>query len=157
MGPRDPCEDTAAAALGEGCSARGRGVKRSHHIDMECSGGSDATTVYPDLYYKFICTDSCDCEEFGQPLAKRINMMNLQQKQQSTSSQSSSSQQQPSSTSSASDAATTSSTAVTASAAQFADNYPFSPSSPYYSTNLLLRKLYAERVTRNPHMKHEPT
>ena len=151
MGPRDPCEDTAAAALGEGCSARGRGVKRSHHIDMECSGGSDATTVYPDLYYKFICTDSCDCEEFGQPLAKRINMMNLQQKQLSTSSQTSS--LQPNSTSSAT--ATTSSTA--ASVAQFADNYPFSPSSPYYSTNLLLRKLYAERVTRNPHMKHEPT
>ena len=86
-------------------------------------------------------------------MAKRINMMNLQQKQQSTSSQSSS--LQPSSTSSASATATISSTA--ASVAQFADNYPFSPSSPYYSTNLLLRKLYAERVTRNPHMKHEPT
>ena len=84
-------------------------------------------------------------------MAKRINMMNLQQKQQSTSSQSSS--LQPSTTSSSATATTTS----TASVAQFADNYPFSPSSPYYSTNLLLRKLYAERVTRNPHMKHEPT
>ena len=85
-------------------------------------------------------------------MAKRINMMNLQQKQQSTSSQSSS--LQPSTTSSSA-TATISSTA--ASVAQFANNYPFSPSSPYYSTNLLLRKLYAERVTRNPHMKHEPT
>ena len=156
MGPRDPCDDTAAAALGEGCSARGRGVKRSHHIDMECSGGSEATFLTSPLTsitnFMFICTDSCDCEEFGQPLAKRINMMNLQQKQQSTSSQSSS--LQPSTTSSSATATTTS---TAASVAQFADNYPFSPSSPYYSTNLLLRKLYAERVTRNPHMKHEPT
>merc|ERR1712210_347526 len=37
-----------------------RGVKRRHHPDTEC-------------------TDSCDCEEFGLPLAKRIHGLNLLQ------------------------------------------------------------------------------
>ena len=39
---------------------------------------------------------------------------------------------------------------------EFCHKYPFPSDSPYYQTNLLLSKLYSERVTRHPHLKHDP-
>ena len=40
---------------------------------------------------------------------------------------------------------------------QFSQKYPFPQDSPYFNNNLLLSKLYSERVSRNPHLKHDPS
>ena len=39
---------------------------------------------------------------------------------------------------------------------EFCHKYPFPSDSPYYQNNLLLSKLYSERVNRHPHLKHDP-
>jgi hypothetical protein len=89
-----------------------RGRKRQH-VDMEC-------------------TDSCDCEEFGLPLAKKINQMNIEYEHRPSQQ----GKEVP---------------------AEFLAKYPFPKESPYYSSNLLLAKMYAERVERNPALKHNPS
>jgi len=94
-----------------------RGRKRQHE-DMEC-------------------TDSCDCDEFGLPLAKKINQMNIEFESRPNISQNSYSRSQQSD--------------------EFLAKYPFPKESPYYNSNLLLAKLYAERVQRNPSLKHDPS
>ena len=108
-------------------SGESRGVKRNH-ADTEC-------------------TDSCDCEEFGMPLAKKINQMNIEydrlqmgQDSRASSSPSTSSDKSPSDTD-----------------AEFVAKYPFSQESHYYNSNLLLSRLYLERIQRNPHLKHDPS
>ena len=40
--------------------------------------------------------------------------------------------------------------------AEFTDKYPFPSDSPYFNNNLLLSKLYSERIARHPHLKHQP-
>eukprot|EP00092_Neocalanus_flemingeri_P062422 GFUD01075293.1.p1 GENE.GFUD01075293.1~~GFUD01075293.1.p1 ORF type:complete len:118 (-),score=39.59 GFUD01075293.1:120-473(-) len=98
-------------------SGGNRGRKRQHG-DMEC-------------------TDSCDCEEFGLPLAKKINQMNIEYENRANLSQNN---QQGVKVPD-----------------DFLAKYPFPKESPYYSSNMMLAKLYAERVQRNPNLKHNPT
>jgi len=94
-----------------------RGRKRQHE-DMEC-------------------TDSCDCDEFGLPLAKKINQMNIEYESRPNINQNSYSRTELSD--------------------EFLAKYPFPKESPYYNSNMLLAKLYAERVQRNPSLKHDPS
>jgi len=102
---------------GEG-SGGSRGRKRQHG-DMEC-------------------TDSCDCEEFGLPLAKKINQMNIEYEKRTTLPQNNQQGGQKMTE-------------------EFLVKYPFPKESPYYSSNMMLAKLYAERVQRNPNLKHNPS
>jgi len=89
---------------------QGRGKKRRHD-DTEC-------------------TDSCDCEEFGLPLAKKINQMNIEYE---------------------------TSKVAQLGGGQFCQKYPFPKDSSYFSNNQLLNQLYDERIRRYPHLKHNPT
>ena len=93
-----------------------------------------------------IFLDSCDCEEFGQPLAKRINRMNIEHP---VNGQINPVEQIQAS----SETAQTSGSGTD----PFVQKYPFPQDSPYFSNNLLLSKLYSERISRNPHLKHDPT
>ena len=80
------------------------------------------------------CSFTCDCDEFGLPLAKKINRMNIEQ----------------------SASAEFSSNDSGGGGSDFNSKYPFPENSPYFQNNLLLSKLYLARVNRNPHLKHEP-
>ena len=85
------------------------------------------------LFKNNLFLDSCDCDEFGLPLAKKINRMNIEQ---SASAEFSSND--------------------SGGGSDFNSKYPFPENSPYFQNNLLLSKLYLARVNRNPHLKHEP-
>eukprot|EP00088_Acartia_fossae_P023717 TRINITY_DN24732_c0_g1_i1.p1 TRINITY_DN24732_c0_g1~~TRINITY_DN24732_c0_g1_i1.p1 ORF type:complete len:126 (+),score=7.75 TRINITY_DN24732_c0_g1_i1:86-463(+) len=123
-----PCHPNEKDAKSYGL---GRGLKRNR-ADLEC-------------------TDSCDCEEFGMPLAKKINDLQLKHTEAPTA-------QVPS---------VDFNSAQSSNGAQnrqnqqqldaFKQAYPFPPDSPYYSSNKLLRDLYLSRVTRNPELTHFPT
>ena len=91
------------------------------------------------FYCIIIILDSCDCDEFGLPLAKRINKMNIEHTKQES---------KPS--------APVNGHSNQAAVGEFSSKYPFPSDSPYYKNNELLSKLYSERVTRNPHLKHDP-
>ena len=58
-----------------------RGVKRRHHPDTECTGACVQQLMINiiKVFIQHINADSCDCEEFGLPLAKRIHGLNLLQ------------------------------------------------------------------------------
>lgn len=112
-----PKDGGVGQSQGEG-SGGSRGRKRQHG-DMEC-------------------TDSCDCEEFGLPLAKKINQMNIEYENRANLTQNNQHQ----------------GVKLTD---EFLAKYPFSKESPYYSSNMMLAKLYAERVQRNPTLKHNPS
>jgi len=119
MSPRQPNEgDGGVNAVVRG-SKDVRGTKRPR-ADLEC-------------------TDSCDCDEFGAPLAKRINNLNIQQATEQASVESQSANQ--------------SNPLMT----PFDKSYPFPSNSPYYSSNKILRDLYLARVERNPEVVHYPT
>ena len=151
MGPRDEVGDRPASSLSSSSSSSGAssvksdpgpgGIKRRHtEMEMECTGESTLICRLKAIFFLYL--DSCDCEEFGQPLAKRINRMNIEhpisgQIQASSESQHSSPGAEGS--------------------GQFSQKYPFPQDSPYFNNNLLLSKLYSERVSRNPHLKHDPT
>jgi len=107
------------------------------------------------------CTDSCDCEEFGHPLAKRINNLNLQFNQTPalhTNGSLPGSDKASQSGSNLKEATTEQSPGGDPrEAGQFLQRYPFPSEAPYFSSNMLLNTLYEERVRRNPHLKHFPT
>ena len=97
--------------------------------------------------------DSCDCEEFGMPLAKKINQMNIEydrQRQRQATGGSGSSSVSPQNEQSPEEV-------PVANTPEFLAKYPFSKESPYYNSNLLLSSLYQERVERNPHLRHNPS
>ena len=52
-----------------------RGRKRQHE-DMECTG--DYKSTFQQKQFSGNIADSCDCDEFGLPLAKKINQMNIE-------------------------------------------------------------------------------
>ena len=79
--------------------------------------------------------DSCDCEEFGLPLAKKINRMNIEQSNGKKKETDGGGNNED----------------------QFNAKYPFPENSPYFQTNQLLSQLYLERINRNPHLKHDPS
>jgi len=106
-----------------------RGVKRRHHPDTEC-------------------TDSCDCEEFGLPLAKRIHGLNLLQTKGDCRTEDQGSGETEKVNESCSGGGP---------GKPFGTVYPFPQDAPYYSPNKLLNKLYEERVRRLPHLKHTPS
>lgn len=97
--------------------------------------------------------DSCDCEEFGMPLAKKINQMNIEydrQRQRQGTGGSGSSSVSPLNEKSPDEV-------PVANCPEFLAKYPFSKESPYYHSNLLLSSLYQERIERNPHLRHNPS
>ena len=134
-------------------SEPGPGGKKRNHSDMEmeCTGEFELQRrLLKEIFQKIISfLDSCDCEEFGQPLAKRINRMNIEHPVNGqinitvNKTQASLQTAQMSGSGPGTD--------------PFVQKYPFPQDSPYFSNNLLLSKLYAERVSRNPHLKHDPT
>ena len=111
-------------------NSQSRGVKRNH-ADTEC-------------------TDSCDCEEFGMPLAKKINQMNIEYDRLKMAQDNNRASVSPSDDKSPS-------VVHPEPDPDFVAKYPFSQESHYYSSNLLLSRLYLERIQRNPHLKHDPS
>merc|ERR550525_913518 len=131
MGPRFNI-DMSTSSVPSNSNGEQRGTKRTH-ADTEC-------------------TDSCDCEEFGMPLAKKINQMNIEfdrQRQRQGTGSSGSSSVSPQNEKSPDEV-------PVANCPEFLAKYPFSKESPYYNSNLLLSSLYQERIERNPHLRHNP-
>ena len=108
---------------------------------------------YDLLFTVVVLLDSCDCEEFGMPLAKKINQMNIEfdrQRQRQGTGSSGSSSVSPQNEKSPDEV-------PVANCPEFLAKYPFSKESPYYNSNLLLSSLYQERIERNPHLRHNPS
>ena len=177
MGPSDEAGERPASSLSSSSSSSRassvnssdpgeRGRKRMHaDMEMECTG----ETHFHCALFKRKCffLDSCDCEEFGQPLAKRINRMNIEHPISGQMNNSdnkrplisiNSENKRPRLSIEASSMSQPSAMPGSGpGSSQFCQNYPFPEDSPYFNNNLLLSKLYSERVSRNPHLKHDPT
>jgi len=125
-----------------------RGVKRRHHPDTECTGACVQQLMINiiKVFIQHINADSCDCEEFGLPLAKRIHGLNLLQTKGDCRTEGSGETEKVNESGSGGGPVE-----------QFGTVYPFPQDAPYYSPNKLLNKLYEERVRRLPHLKHTPS
>merc|ERR1711864_28438 len=135
MGPRES-EDTVAQDSRFPHSGGGEKTNRKSVSAVEESNGKNKgkKRQHEDME----CTDSCDCEEFGQPLSKRINQMNIEYENQNQNlghSSQTAGELPP----------------------EFLHKYPFPKDSFYYSRNFLLSQLYDERIRRNPQLKHNPS
>jgi len=102
----------------ESDGASGKGLKRKTHCDQE------------------ECSNSCDCEDFGLPLAKKINQLNIEYSGRVQEQVGGGGQENVNS---------------------FREKYPYPEDSHYFSTNNLLNRMYVARVERKPELKHNPT
>jgi len=162
MGPSDEAGERPASSLSSSSSS-----SRASSVNSSDPGDRGRKRMHADMEME--CTDSCDCEEFGQPLAKRINRMNIEHPISGKMNNSdnkrplisiNSENKRPRLSIEASSMYQPSAMPGSGSgpgSRQFCQNYPFPEDSPYFNNNLLLSKLYSERVSRNPHLKHDPT
>jgi len=126
-------------------NASARGQKRPH-ADLECS-------------------NSCDCEEFGAPLSKRLNNLNVDYSANNKHPHQGGQLQHPHQGGQLADLRGAQGTCEGQGSGSKSEageginqgfNYPYPADSNYYSSNQLLNKMYAARCQRNPQIRHNP-
>lgn len=131
--------------MNQNSSGRSRGQKRPH-ADFECS-------------------NSCDCEEFGAPLSKRINNLNIDYSANTKNAGHSGGHMSekgggglPPGLGGGQGTCEGGGNVREKDGArnQQGFNYPYPADSNYYSSNQLLNRMYAARCNRNPQLKHNP-
>lgn len=102
------------------------------------------------------CSDSCDCEEFGLPLSKRINRLQLEQQQEAMQGALLGVGLQHQHGAVVQHATPPANDQQLSGGPNFAKSYPFPSESAYFNANQLLASLYAERIRRHPRLAHVP-